>query len=210
VDTTALRVQLQTKIEQLGQPAATTLPDPGKMGMTMEWVRLQLDLEAFDEARFEPYLRGCLKSGIEFPTMADLGDTAADRRALYELNKTCSADIPERGLFYTFEEYLRDRIEVPAYHAGGVVLAIDNGLWIGMAATSLRASEGCAFSEMTGVLPSHRGRGISLALKLLAIRFAHSCDMRSLRTYHHPDNAAAISMNRRLGFVDADPRTWPS
>ena len=45
--------------------------------------------------------------------MADLGDTAGCRRALYELNKTCSADIPERGEFYTFHEYIDDRIEIP-------------------------------------------------------------------------------------------------
>jgi GNAT superfamily N-acetyltransferase len=101
-------------------------------------------------------------------------------------------------------------IEVPTYDPRGVVLAIIDGVWIGMAATSLRPSEGCAFSEMTGVLPSHRGQGISLAMKLLSIGFVRSCRLRWLRTYHHPDNATAIAMSRRLGFVDADPRTWPS
>lgn len=78
-----------------------------------------------------------------------------------------------------------------------------------MAATSLRPSDGYAFSEMTGVLPGHRGQGISLAMKLLAIGFPRSSDMRWLRTFHHPHNATAIAMNRRLGFADADPRTWP-
>jgi len=29
--------------------------------------------------------------------------------------------------------------------------------------------------------------------------------MRWLRTFHHPDNAAAIGLNRRLGFVDDPP-----
>lgn len=74
--------------------------------MAVEWVRLQLDLEALQDARFEPYLQGCRQSGIEFTTMADLSDTAECRRSLYELNKTCSADIPERGEFYRFDEYL--------------------------------------------------------------------------------------------------------
>ncbi|MFC7280176.1 GNAT family N-acetyltransferase [Paractinoplanes rhizophilus] len=55
---------------------------------------------------------------------------------------------------------------------------------------------------MTGVLTSHRGRGLSLALKLLAIRFVRSSGYRRLVTYHHPRNASAIAMNRRLGFVD--------
>jgi GNAT superfamily N-acetyltransferase len=38
---------------------------------------------------------------------------------------------------------------------------------------------------MTGVLPSYRGRGISVAMKLLAIEFTRSNGVRWLRTLHH-------------------------
>ncbi|WEH35572.1 GNAT family N-acetyltransferase [Streptomyces sp. AM 4-1-1] len=172
--------------------------------MAVEWVRLTLDLDAFEDARFEPYLRRCRQAGIEFTTMAAVGDTDRHRRALYELNRTCSADIPERGEFYTFDEYLAQRIETPTYAPEGVVLTLDGGSWVGMAATSLGA-EGHALSEMTGLLPSHRGKGISLAMKLLAIRFARANHMHWLRAFHHPANASAIAMNRRLGFVDDEP-----
>jgi RimJ/RimL family protein N-acetyltransferase len=172
--------------------------------MAVVWVRLRLDLDEFDETRFVAYLRRCRESGVTFTTMANLGDTAECRRALYELNKTCSADIPERGEFYTFDEYLAERIQTHLYDPTGVVLAMSNGEWVGMATTSLREAEGYAFSEMTGVLASHRGRGVSLAMKLLAIRFARSRGYHQLRTFHHPENANAIAMNRRLGFVDED------
>lgn len=77
-----------------------------------------------------------------------------------------------------------------------------------MAATSLNREGGYAFSEMTGVLLSHRGRGISLAMKLLAIRFARVRGYRWLRTFHHPANASAIAMSQRLGFVDEQPDLW--
>ena len=77
--------------------------------------------------------------------------------------------------------------------------------WVGLATTSIHRAEGYAFSEMTGVFPTHRGRGISLALELLAVGFARTSGMRWLRTFHHPRNASAIAMNRRLGFVD-DPQ----
>jgi GNAT superfamily N-acetyltransferase len=180
-----------------------------KSNGSTSWMRLQLDLDTFDDTRFVANLRRCRQSGITFTTMADLGDTAECRRALYELNKTCSADIPERGEFYTFEDYLAERIETRLYDPRGVVLAVNDGAWVGMAATSLREAEGYAFSEMTGVLASHRGRGISLAMKLLAIRFARSSGYHCLRTFHHPHNANAIGMNRRLGFVDEDAQTWP-
>ncbi|MFE9728815.1 hypothetical protein ACFYQ5_35920 [Streptomyces sp. NPDC005794] len=105
--------------------------------MAIKWVRLRLDLHTFDDARFEPYLQRCRQDGIEFTTMAALGDTAEHRRALYELNKTCSADIPERGEFYPFDEYLAQRVETATYDPRGVVLAQESGAWVGMATTSL-------------------------------------------------------------------------
>jgi RimJ/RimL family protein N-acetyltransferase len=172
--------------------------------MAVVWVRLQLDLGKFDDTQFVDYLQRCRESGLNFTTMANLGDTAECRRALYELNKTCSVDIPERGEFYTFDEYLAERIQTPLDDPSGVVLAMSKDEWVGMATTSLRKREGYAFSEMTGVRAGHRGRGISMAMKLLAIRFARSSGYHCLRTFHHPDNANAIGMNRRLGFVDEE------
>ncbi|WP_190344799.1 GNAT family N-acetyltransferase [Streptomyces venezuelae] len=172
--------------------------------MSVAWVRLVLDLDEFDEGPRLSRLDRCREAGTGFTTMAALGDTPEHRRALYELNRTCSADIPGRGAFYTYEEYLAQRIATPTYDPEGIVLALDRGDWIGMAATSIRP-EGYAFSEMTGVLAAHRGRGVSLAMKLLAIRFARSRGARVLRTVHHPGNTVAIAMNRRLGFIDDVP-----
>jgi L-amino acid N-acyltransferase YncA len=74
-----------------------------------------------------------------------------------------------------------------------------------MSATSLRPDRGFAFSEMTGVLAPYRGRGLSLALKLLAIRFVRAAGYRRLVAFHHPGNDVAVAMNRRLGFGDLDP-----
>ncbi|WP_344615950.1 GNAT family N-acetyltransferase [Dactylosporangium salmoneum] len=96
------------------------------------------------------------------------------------------------------------RIEVPSFHPGGVVLAVRDGEWIGMSATSLHPAEGYAFNEMTGVLAPYRGQGLSLALKLLGIRLVRSSGYRRVMTMHHPLNASAIAMNRRLGFVDQE------
>ena len=61
---------------------------------------------------------------------------------------------------------------------------------------------------MTGVLAGYRGRGVSIAMKLLAIEFARRRGVRWLRAFHHPGNTRAIAMNRRLGFAGEDPRIW--
>ncbi|MEV0325648.1 GNAT family N-acetyltransferase [Micromonospora echinospora] len=167
-----------------------------------DWVRLELDVETFDDAEFERYLHRARTSGIRFTTMAEHGDTAQHRRALYDLNRTCSADIPDRGAFYTYAEYVTQRIDVATFDPSGVVLATCDDAWIGMSTTSLHPDKRYAFSEMTGVLAPHRGQGLSLALKLLAIRFVRSSGYRRLVAFHHPRNTSAIAMNRRLGFVD--------
>ncbi|WP_330333792.1 hypothetical protein OHS33_31405 [Streptomyces sp. NBC_00536] len=41
-------------------------------------------------------------------------------------------------------------------------------------------------------------------MKLLAISFPRSHGVHWMRAFHHPGNAAAIGMNRRLDFVEAD------
>jgi GNAT superfamily N-acetyltransferase len=169
----------------------------------VEWVRLGLDIGRFDDAEFEPCLERARSAGFGFATFAELGDSPAHRRALYELNRVCSADIPDRGPFYTYEEYVEQRIDVPTFDPRGVVIARLADEWAGMSATSLRPDQGVAFSEMTGVLRPYRGAGLSLALKLLAIRFARAAGYRRLLAFHHPRNETAIAMNRRLGFTGA-------
>ncbi|MEU7061264.1 GNAT family N-acetyltransferase [Streptomyces sp. NPDC046197] len=172
--------------------------------MAGRWVKLELDLKTFDATRFEAYIERCRTTGIRLTTLAELGDSPGHRRALYELNKECSADIPERGEFYTFEEYLERRIEVPSYDPRGVVIALGDDGWCGLAATSDHRSSGFVFNEMTGVRAAYRGRGISMAMKTVGIRFADLCGVDRIRTLHHPANTAAIEMNRRLGYADAE------
>jgi RimJ/RimL family protein N-acetyltransferase len=168
----------------------------------VNWVKLELDIEKFEDATFEQYLQQARSSGTRFTTMADLGDGPEQRGALYNLNKACSADIPDRGPFYTYDEYVAQRIDVATFDPSGVVIAVQGTEWIAMSATSLHPEQQIAFSEMTGVLAPHRGKGLSLAVKLLAIRFVRSSGYRRLVAFHHPRNQNAIAMNRRLGFVD--------
>jgi RimJ/RimL family protein N-acetyltransferase len=169
--------------------------------MTGHWVKLELDVASFDERRFEEYVARCHAEGIHLTTLAELGDTPEHRRALYDLNKECSADIPERGEFFSYDEFTERRIAVPSYDPRGVVLALDGDAWIGMSATSDHGD--IVFNEMTGVRAAHRGRGISVAMKIFGMSFVKALGARTVRTLHHPANASAIAMNRKLGFVDA-------
>lgn len=170
-----------------------------------QWVKLELDVTGFDEALFTHYVDRCLGQGITFVTLADLGDTDDHRLALYELNKECSADIPERGQFYSREEYFLERIEVPTFSPRGVMIVRDGEQWVGMAVLSDGREKGYAFSEMTGVTRPYRGRGIAISMKVLGVAFVRDCGLDVVRTVHHPKNEAMIALNRQLGYVDG---TW--
>jgi RimJ/RimL family protein N-acetyltransferase len=164
---------------------------------------LTLDVDSFDPTMFASVVERCRREGIELSTMADLDDVETNHRRLYELNRTCSADIPERGDFYTYEEYRAERIEQPTYNPDTVVIALDAGTWVGMSAASDHREEKTFFNEMTGVLASHRGRGIALAMKVMLIGRVRDLGAPAMHTFHHPQNIAAIALNRRLGYVDS-------
>ncbi len=172
---------------------------------TVAWVKLELDLASFDPGRFGDDLRRVEDLGVVLTTLANLGDTPRRRQRLYELNAELSADIPGRGEFHSWEEYQRVRLEAPSFTPAGVTLAIDAGRWLGMSALSHRGGLDYAFSDMTGTVRSHRGRGIATAMKVAGIAFAREIGVTTIRTVHHPQNEAMIRLNRKLGYTDG---TW--
>ena len=149
--------------------------------MPRDWVRLTLTVDDFDELAFVDVVDRCRRAGVVFTTMAEVGDHATNRRRLFELNRTCSADIPDRGDFYTCEEYRAQRIERD-YEPRTTVIAIEGETWVGMSAASDHRDEGFFFNEMTGVIRSHRGRGIALAMKVLVIDVVRDLGIREIRT----------------------------
>lgn len=166
-----------------------------------DWCKLSLDLDSFDETPFRATLEGHLAAGLRFEDFTHLGDGNENRRRLHELNKACSRDIPNRGEFYTLQEYVAQRIEVPSFMPDGVIIALDGDEWVGMCALSDHLAEGYMFVEMTGVRAEYRKRGIALAMKVLALRFARAAGAPAVRTFHHRENLPAIRANLKLGFA---------
>lgn len=99
------------------------------------------------------------------------------------------------------------RLDQPTFAPDAVTLAVDGERWVGMSALSDWTHKGFMFAEMTGVVRSHRRRGIGLAMKLLSIRHAKARGARWLLTICDSENPAPLALNRRLGFRDTD---WPS
>jgi GNAT superfamily N-acetyltransferase len=57
------------------------------------------------------------------------------------------------------------------------------------------------FTQLTGVKPQCRRKGIALALKVRAILYAKANGYATLQTENRADNVAMLALNERLGFV---------
>jgi GNAT superfamily N-acetyltransferase len=163
-------------------------------------IRAYLDLGTFAEGAFARTLEGVRAAGIEFTTLADMGDTLQARRRVYELNRTISADVPGRGPFWSFDEYLKLRFDRAWYRADGVTLAVAGEAWVGLNQVGIHADEGLAFVEMTGVVVQYRGRKIGQALELMGIRCARRYGAGTLGTSIDVENAPMLAISRKLGY----------
>jgi len=133
--------------------------------------------------------------------MADVQDSPGARRKLHELNSLTNLDIPGwDGSLMPFEEFEQWVCGAAWYRPAGQLIAADGDTWVGLAAVQLLPEKQGAYNLTTGVLRSHRGRKIALALKLLAIRYARSQGARHLDTNNDSLNAPMLAINKKLGY----------
>ena len=99
-----------------------------------------------------------------------------------------------------FEAFER-RLEIPGLRSEAAFVAVDGDLVVGCTELVVPPGDPDALRVgYTGVLRSHRRRGIAMALKLRAVQYARSVGANSIQT----DNAESNPMyqiNLRLGFV---------
>ena len=69
-----------------------------------------------------------------------------------------------------------------------------------MAAVGYFAATNSMYNMVTGVDRAHRGRGVALAIKLLAIRCARRYGAVYIRTHNDSENAPMLAINRKLGY----------
>ncbi|MCB0035503.1 MAG: GNAT family N-acetyltransferase [Anaerolineales bacterium] len=159
-----------------------------------------LDLAAFVDGPFVKYLTAAKLKGIRFFSLAQLGDTAANRRKFYELHRHCAADIPHKTEFPNYEAYHHGRFTVADYQPEGYLVALAGEQWVGMTIVEFRGEEPRAYNAMTGVMRPFRGRGLAQALKLVAVRCARHFEMDELVTINDADNKPMLAINRKMGY----------
>jgi GNAT superfamily N-acetyltransferase len=194
--------------ETQGRELAASLPLLRKRGFA-ELERYQtsrqrpatVNLSALDE------LRSRLRDGaIETVALPDIDGERA-RHELYRCNTAIWRDMPHEAHVEwqdpPFETFTRSIFERPAVLLDSFFVARDGDRIVGLSYL-LRRPEGDAEVGDTGVLSSHRRRGIARVLKMLVTRYAAQQGIPFVHTDNRADNAGMLAINRELGFLPGE------
>lgn len=167
-----------------------------------------LDLTAFNPGRLAGAIERVESAGVHLRTFADLASQPESSNRLHALVSQVGrltpdndqGTAPSRGEFDRF--FLDPSIHPPA----GAVIAVDGTEWIGI--TMLMNREpGFMYTSISGVLESHQGRGIALALKLRSTEIARSMGATRMGTNNLSINAPILAVNRKMGY-EPQPGIW--
>src|SRR2546428_494206 len=190
--------------ETLERELAASLPLLRKRGFT-ELERYQTSRQkpaAVNLSRLDELGRRLRDGGIETVALPEI-DGERTRQELYRCNTTIWRDMPHEAHVEwqdpLFETFTRSIYERPAVLLDSFFVARDGEHIVGLSYL-LRRPDGDAEVGDTGVLSSHRRRGIARLLKMLVTRYAAQQGIPVVHTDNRADNAGMLAINRELGF----------
>jgi len=162
-----------------------------------------LDPQAFD---FRPYdgVEDDLRSqGITITTARDLATRDASwREQLHDVFSDTRVDVPrsEPTTPITFEQFVGFIVDDSGFIPDAYFIAVHDGRVIGTSDLYRSAASDGLFTGFTGVRRAYRGRGVALALKIRALRYARDAGAAWVRTDNASTNQAMLAVNAKLGF----------
>lgn len=162
------------------------------------------DLSTYEPAAFADAVERVQAQGIRFTDLATEYSGEEQVHHHYEITWRLSPDIP------TWEEIPRPSFEWwcnvvkmnPRFNPASIILAMDGDRCVGISEMGAMAS-GALYNQFTGVDRAYRGRGIALAMKVVALNWAQSQGYPYLRTNNHSMNGPMLAVNRKLGYLPA-------
>lgn len=181
-----------------------------RRGWRVGWERFesQLDTRDTDLSTFDGLLTGVAEQGVRLMSLAELAaDPDRDRR-LHELDWLLFQDVPS-GLTPTkksLDQWVKDELADPQLRPELSFVAVGDGpsdpltgSYVGYSTIGKSRGEHY-YIGMTGVLRSHRGRGLAKALKVAAMRELQAQGGGVIKTFNDTPNRAMLTMNEALGF----------
>lgn len=193
--------ELKTGVREGNAPRIEFLQQKG-FQQTMRAPSCELDVPSFDFAPFAGCAEKVAASGIAIVTVSELQARDSDwMQKLYDLEIAIEQDVPDTdeltpaGLDEFAKNFERANIRTDAWF-----VAVDGDDYVGMSSLwpNLVLEDMLAVG-ITGVLPSHRRRGIATALKLKTIEFAQAYGAKIIETGNEENNPM-YDLNMKLGF----------
>jgi GNAT superfamily N-acetyltransferase len=171
-------------------------------GFVESWRRIdsRLVVSNFDWTPYAGLEQQIRSLGVELTTYAALASDLQRLQKLYALDAALWQDVPYGQVVTprTLEQFAAAEVGHPEYLPDACFVATARGGFVGYS-NLLEADDGYN-TDMTGVLPAYRGKGVATLLKLRGIRYAQQRGNRPLYTVNDAVNTAMLSLNHKLGF----------
>jgi GNAT superfamily N-acetyltransferase len=121
---------------------------------------------------------------------------------LYEICAAGELDMPgeEPETELSFEDWLQDDYGSPALSDEGSFVALAGERAVALAFLTVDPERRLAYNQMTATLPEFRRRGLALAVKLAAARWAAANGYERIVTENNADNEGMLAVNGRIGY----------
>lgn len=163
----------------------------------------RLEVAAFDPTQFAGMIDKVRTAGYQCYSMAAVAKFDPDwQRQIYELDWECTQDepLPDAPSKPSLEEYVKDIFNHPDFLPGASFVALENGQYVAMTLCNQNAAQPTLLQTgFTGVLRTHRRRGLATTVKLLTIHYAQQNHFEAIDTYNEENNPM-YSINIALGF----------
>ncbi|MEM7029772.1 MAG: GNAT family N-acetyltransferase [Chloroflexota bacterium] len=170
--------------------------------MAMREANSQIDLADYDFSHFEKSQEKVLGQGIELLTLPEIQARDQDwMKPYHALFTAIITDIPDTDdtTPQPIAEFAKE-FEHPNFLPNAQFFALEDGKWVGLSTIWKDAvQEDRHWVGVTGILPSHRRRGIATALKWLTFDYARRHNVRYIVT-ENEENNPMYDLNIALGF----------
>lgn len=131
-----------------------------------------------------------------------LAATRQLERELYEICEAGEIDLPgnEPETALTLETWKQDDYGLPDLSGEGSFVAFDGERPVALTLLCVDPKRRLGYTQMTATLPSHRRRGLALAVKLASARWARDNGFERILTENDDTNVGMLAVNERLGY----------
>lgn len=178
-----------------------------KRGFTqvMRWIISTLDVPHFDVAAFVELRQKIADQGIEIRPLSSQKDIDPNwQQNMWELDWELTLDepLPYPPKKVSFADYVQKFIQEPGAILEGWFVALDNGRYVGMSQLMLNElNPTMMVTGFTGVVRTHRRRGLATVLKSYATEYAQEAGIKLIRTGNEESNPI-YTLNQKLGFKE--------